>query len=340
MPGPHDPNHTGSAGVALSDAGEETGKPISSKEEGTVKGLRARTRFWLGMAALLLGLATLAIGFFFFSTWPGVLAAETIGAGLALLAICALLLPSTRRAASVSADTAAADDAALDHPGESSAAALASPDAATAALESPAAPVAAPVPEPAAAASAAPSAEPLETSAAPAAAPESVAPEAAPARQPTRPKTGVPPQNGHAAATRTPRTRAKTDADMPVPRPPLTNLPLSYPRPSGGYSIDTEAEDLSQLLGDVAEQTVIAVATRGQRGKERRERMAGKIDAFSQEMAADPNYAPIVAFLESISALLRAGQPIPASQALVDPFDGLYGYVITLIRRKTGRTHD
>ncbi|HEU5369312.1 MAG TPA: hypothetical protein VFU69_12645 [Ktedonobacterales bacterium] len=302
-----------------------------------MKGLRARTRFWLGMAALLLGLATLAIAFIFFSTWPGVLAAETFGAGLALLAICALLLPTTRRAATASPDTADTADAALDRPSEpSAAAALAPPDAAIATLEPPAAPVAASVPE----ATVAPSVEEPEASAAPAAAPESVAPEAAPASQPARPKTGVPPQNGHAAATRTPHTRAKTDADVPVSRPPLTNLPLSYPRPSGGYSIDTEAEDLSQLLGDVAEQTVIAVATRGQRGVERCERMASKIDAFSREMAVDPNYAPIVAFLESISALLRAGQPIPASHALVDPFDGLYGYVITLIRRKTGRTHD
>ncbi|HEY7354830.1 MAG TPA: hypothetical protein VH590_00145 [Ktedonobacterales bacterium] len=336
MPGPHDPNHTGNTGVALSDAGEETGNPISSKEGGTVKGSRARTRFWLGMAALLLGLATLAIAFIFFSTWPGVLAAETFGAGLALLAICALLLPTTRRAASASPDNADATDAALERPAEpSSDAAPAPADIASAALEPPAASVAAPVAEPAAA----PGVDQPEASAAPDAAPESVA-EAAPASQPARPKTGAPPQNGHATAASTPRARAKTDADIPVPRPPLTNLPLSYPRPSGGYSIDTEAEDISQLLGDVAEQTVIAVATRGQRGVERRERMASKIDAFSGEMAGDPNYAPIVAFLESISALLRAGQPIPASHALVDPFDGLYGYVITLIRRKTGRTHD
>jgi hypothetical protein len=331
MPGPHDPDHTGSAGVALSDAGEETGNHLSSKEEGTVKGSRARTRFWLGMAALLSGLATLAIGLIFFSTWPGVLAAETIGAGLALLAICGLLLPDTRRAATASPHTADAPDAALDHPAEPpSATALASPDAASATLEPPAAPAAAPEP----------AAEQPEASAAPAVAPEPAAPEAAPASQPTQPKTGLPQQNGHAAAARTPRSRSKAEADASVPRPPLTNLPLSYPRPSGGYPLDTEAEDLSQLLGDVAEQTVIAIVTRGQRGKERRERMASKIDAFSQDMAVDPNYAPIVAFLESISALLRAGQPIPASQALVDPFDGLYGYVITLIRRKTGRTHD
>jgi hypothetical protein len=117
-------------------------------------------------------------------------------------------------------------------------------------------------------------------------------------------------------------------------------LPHGYPRPSGGYSIDAEAEDLSQLLGDVAEQTVMAVATRGQRGVERRERMASKIDAFGQEMSVDPSFAPVVAFLESISALLRAGKPIPASKELVDPFNGLYDAVLTFIRRKTGRTHD
>jgi len=117
-------------------------------------------------------------------------------------------------------------------------------------------------------------------------------------------------------------------------------LPHDYPRPSGGYWIDAEAEDLSQLLGDVAEQTVMAVATRGQRGVERRERMASKIDAFGQEMSVDPSFAPVVAFLESISALLRAGKPIPASKELVDPFNGLYDAVLTFIRRKTGRTHD
>ncbi|HEY7350160.1 MAG TPA: hypothetical protein VH599_17710 [Ktedonobacterales bacterium] len=349
MPGPHDPNYTSSAGLVLRDEGEETGNPTSTKEEGTVKGSRTLTRFWLVMATLLLGLAALVIGFIFFSAWPGVLASEAIGAGLALLASCVLLLTGVRRDDAHSPASAAdASDTAIHQPAEPSPAALPAPPvlASTATREAPAAPTIAPMPE-RAPESAAPGAEQREASApaAPPTTPEPASiPPAEPAapHKPTRPKTDSTAQNGHAATaeaiSRASRPQARDDT--PVPMPPLTNLPQSYPRPSGGYSLDTEAEDLSQLLGDVAEQTVIAAATRGKRGVERRERMASKIDAFSQEMAADPNFAPVVAFLESISALLRAGAPIPASQELVDPFDGLYGYVLTLIRRKTGKTHD
>jgi hypothetical protein len=166
------------------------------------------------------------------------------------------------------------------------------------------------------------------------------APEAAPARKATRPKTSKPPQNGHSATVEASASPSSASNEAPVLKPALTNLSQSYPRPVGGYSIDAEAEDLSQLLGDVAEQTVIVLATRGQRGVERRERMASKIDSFSQEMSADPHYEPVVAYLRSISALLRAGKPIPATHMLVDPFDGLYGYVLTLILRKTGKIHD
>lgn len=351
MPGPHDPNPTSSTGVVLRDAGEEMGNPTSAKEEGTVKGLRSVTRFWLVMAALLLGLATLAIGFIFFFFWPGVLAGESIGAGIALLALSGLLLIGARRATDNSAAT-------LDRPAEPDPAnPIAPPDvaptahtdtASAATLESPPAPAAVPAAEPVPE-SAAPSVEQAEVSAAAAPAPEApAAPEPAPApeAEPAPPRPAAPRTNGLAAqdgnAARASRTRPRPAAreDTALPRPPLSLLPHGYPRPSGGYSIDAEAEDLSQLLGDVAEQTVMAVATRGQRGVERRARMATKIDAFGQEMSVDPNFAPVVAFLEAISALLRAGKPIPASQALVDPFDGLYDAVLTVIRRKTGRTHD
>ncbi len=358
MPGPHDPTRTSGAGLVLRDTGEETGKPTSLQEERAVKGLRTPTRFWLMLAALLLGLATLALGLIFFSNWPGILAAETIGGGLALLATCFLLLTGAwRGTAAEPISPAAAPEASSGPPAAEPdpAAALASPDAAplpppppaptVATLEPPAAPAAPPTLEPAPEA-AAPDAAQAESSAATAPDAADAAPpgasEPAPAAEPPAPKpasakTGQPPQNGHAAA---PRRRSQAGDAATVPRPPLTNLPQSYPRPTGGYALDEEAEDLSQLLGDVAEQTVIAIATRGQRGVERRERMAGKIDSFSREMAVDPNLAPVVAYLESISALLRAGKPIPASKALVDPFDGLYNYVLTLIRRKTGRTHD
>lgn len=334
MPGPHDPNHSGSTGLALGEAGEETGTTTSAKEEDTVKASRRLTRFWLGLAAFVLGLATLAIVFFFFPTWPNALVAEAIGAGAALLALCVILLTGGWRAAPVRPDAPADLTAAPEGPAEAAPAAVSMPtDETVATPEPPAAPAIAPTPEPAPEA-AIPHAEPPAASSG--AAPEA---EAAPATEPARPKTGLPPQNGHAAIRRSAPT-APTDDVIAISRPSLTDLPVSYPRPIGGYSLDVEAEDLSQLLGDVAEQTVIVLVTKGKRGIERRERMASKIDAFSQEMAVDPNYAPVVAYLESISALLRAGKPIPATRALVDPFDGLYGYVLALIRRKTGMTHD
>lgn len=358
MPGPHDPNPTSSAGVVLRDAGEEMGNPTSAKEEGTVKGMRSVARFWLVMAALLLGLATLAIGFIFFFFWPGVLAGESIGAGVALLALSGLLLIGARRATSSTISAADSSDATLDRPAEPSPAnPIAPPDvaptahsdiASAAALEPPPAPAAAPAAEPMPE-SAAPAAEQREVSAAAAPAPEApAAPESAPAPEaepapsrPAAPRTnGLAAQDGNAARASRTRPGPKNKSDVSLPGPPLSLLPRGYPRPSGGYSIDAEAEDLSQLLGDVAEQTVMALATRGQRGVERRERMASKIDAFGQEMSVDPNFAPVVAFLESISALLRAGKPIRASQALVDPFDGLYDAVLALIQRKTGKTHD
>ncbi len=355
MPSPHDPTHQSSTGLAIGDEGAETGNRISTKDEGTMKAARRPPRFWLGLAALLLGLATLAIVFFFFSTWSGVLAAEGVGAGLALLATCFLLVtgvwrdPASQRASSL-------PDGALDLPGETAPAATLEPTAvsapeptpstpAAAIVEPPAAPAETPAPEPAVASAAPPLEQPEAAEAAPPATLEAApAPEAAPtpARKPTRPRPAQPTHNGHSGELEAvrPKGSRSTGDDPPVAKPSLTTLPQSYPRPSGGFALDIEAEDLSQLLGDVSEQTVIAIATRGQRGVERRERMAGKIDSFSQEMSVDPDYAPVVAFLESISALLRAGKPIQPSRALVDPFDGLYGYVLTLIRRKTGQTHD
>jgi hypothetical protein len=35
-----------------------------------------------------------------------------------------------------------------------------------------------------------------------------------------------------------------------------------------------------------------------------------------------------------MAALLRAGKLIPPAKPLVDPFDGLYQYVLTLVRRR------
>jgi hypothetical protein len=364
MPGPHNPDHARSGGLALRDEAEETGNPTSAKEDRTVNGSQTRTRFWLLIVILLLGLATLAIALIFFSTWPGALTAEGIGAGLALLAVCGLVLAGARRPARAGkSEEIQASTAILDQPAEPPASsAPASPSAApeipgqTASAASPAEP--APT-DPAvlersseAAASgttqleaSALSAPSIETPAALPAAPE---PAPAPAAEPmpspkkVQPQTGQRPQNGHTPTTQAPRPRSKPKArnDAPLPFPSLASLPERLPLPLRSQELDTEAEDLSQLLGDVAEQTVLAVATRGQRGIERRARMASKIEVFLQEMAVDPNYAPVAAFLEAIVALLRAGKPIPTSTMLVDPFDGLYNYVLTLIRRKTGKTHD
>ena len=347
MPSPHDSDHPSSAGLALSDSGAETGHPLSTKEEDIVNGMHAPTRFWLVIAALALGLATLAIGMIFFLVWASVLSVEVMGSGLALLAVGSLLLGPWRVAAERPPSPTVTADATSAQPDESApAAALATAYVAPAASEAPAAPEVAPSPEPVPEPVApdepqpeASAAEPEETPP-PAALDEAApAPEVipAPARKAAQPTNGHTSQNGH------------TDPALPTPsasdmvslaKPSLTALPQSYPRPSGGYTLDADAEDLSQLLGDVAEQTVIAIATKGQRGIERRERMATKIDTFSHDMAVDPNYAPVVDFLMAISALLRAGKPIPAAQDLVDPFDGLYGYVLTLIRRKTGKTND
>ena len=128
MPSPHDPNHQSSTGLAIDDEGAETGNRISTMEEGTVKASRRPSYFWLGLAALVLGLATLAIVFFFFSTWSGVLAAESVGAGLALLAAFFLLVTGAWREPARSAVNGPTDGT-LDLPSESaSAATLESPE--------------------------------------------------------------------------------------------------------------------------------------------------------------------------------------------------------------------
>src|SRR6185437_2606312 len=134
---------------------------------------------------------------------------------------------------------------------------------ATAIVEPPATPAALPPPEPAAAPADPAEEPPAATDAATPAASEA-APEPAaappPARKPTRPKTGQPMHNGHSGELEAVRPTRPASDDAPVSKPSLTTLPQSYPRPSGGYALNAEAEDLSQLLGDVAEQTVIAIA--------------------------------------------------------------------------------
>jgi hypothetical protein len=342
MAGPHDPNHARSSGLTLHAEAAETAHSTPAKDERIVKASRAGSRFWLAMAALVPGLAALAIGFIFFSTLQGALAAETIGAGLALLVVSGLLLSGVwgqaKSAQPIGTDTLTA----TPEPSTE-----ASPDTIPEALPQIAATTAAPEQTTVAAAlpdSASPSAPASDTGeASPDAATEpgvAAAPEAAPAaelaptseapKRPARQKA----QNGHAApATQAPRTRAKRapkDGAAPV-----INLSQRFPLPAGSKQIDTQAEDLGSLLGMVAEQTVTAVITGGQPGEEHRARLAEKIDAFRRDMAVDPDYAPVVAFLESLVALLRAAKPIPPVTTLVDPFDGMYESVVSLIRSKT-----
>ncbi|GEM_PF-2183643 len=353
MAGPHDPNHARSSGLTLHAEAAETAHSTPAKDERIVKASRAGSRFWLAMAALVPGLAALAIGFIFFSTLQGTLAAETIGAGLALLVVSGLLLSGVWGQAK-SAQSAGTETpiAAPERPVEiPSLPAPASPDTTPEALPQIAAITAAPEQTTEAAAlpdKASPSAPASDTGeASPDAAKEpgvAAAPEAAPAaepapapappKRPARQKT----QNGHAApAWRAPRTRTRrTPKDDAAPAlPPITRLSQRFPLPAGSKQIDTQAEDLGSLLGMVAEQTVTAVITGGQPGEEHRARLAEKIDAFRRDMAVDPDYAPVVAFLESLVALLRAARPIPPVKTLVDPFDGMYEGVVSLIRSKT-----
>lgn len=361
MAGPHDPDHASSAGLALRAESEETAHFVSTKEARAVNDSRTPPRFWLVLATLVPGLAALAIGIIFFSALPGTLAAETIGAGLALLIVCVLLLTGVWgpvKRAQPSGALAAASVAAPDRTAEP--AAPTSPDstpetpsqtapttATEASNDAAVLPEAVAVPEldaaeagesAASAAAALPDAPPAPRRATP-------KPEPAPTKEPPTPRRATPKraagqtgQNGHAipAAPRTRASRTPLD-DAPLPLPPPLNLAEHFPPFAGPPQLEIDPEKLGTLLGDVADQAVTAVVTSGPPGVEHRTRLAERIDAFRRDLAIDPNYAPIAAFLEAMVALLRAGEPIPASEPLVDPFDGLYEYVLLLIERKTGK---
>ncbi len=339
MPSPHDPDHSRGASVLLPEEMEETERPVPGDKALKANHPPASARFWLGLMACLFGLVVLATGLFFFSAWPGTLAVEVLGAGLALLGICALVisgawLPVRYQPRETSVPDASPDLPPLPvppatplkpeiHP---------SPSVSTEPISAPA--LAVPPSEETiqVEGNAAPGAS-LET---PAAAPE-VTP--APGKRATSPRKPAA-QNGQQPARSTPRP-ASTPGSVTEPRlPALTNLPAGLPPFVDRNLIDAEASDLGDLLGDIAEQTVLAMLTRGQRGTQRRERMAAKIEAFRKEMALDPDYTAVANFLESITGLLRAGTIMPASRPLVEPFDGLYDYVLTLIRRKGSAQHD
>lgn len=362
MPSPHDPDHTRGASVMLPDTAEETGRPLPSKKELKAPTSRTSARFWLGLVAFLFGLAVLATGLILFSTWPGALAVEVIGAGLALLAVCALVISGAWLPARPQPREATIADASPDLPPlPAPTATLPMPElspAPPASTESSSAPTpAAPTVEELiqAGASSAPAGQTVGE--APAAAPTEAqaAPdgEAAPApgKRTTRPRKPTAPNDQPSAGATRRRSTPPASAPRKVPAraatngtaprlPALTNLPSGLPPSVDRNLIDPDANDLGELLGDIAEQTVMAMLTRGQRGAARRERMATKIETFRKEMALDPDYAAVANFLESITGLLRAGAIVPASRPLVEPFDGLYDYVLTLIRRKSGMQHD
>jgi hypothetical protein len=119
-----------------------------------------------------------------------------------------------------------------------------------------------------------------------------------------------------------------------VSRPSLVNLPQRFHLSETHAVIDEEADDLGDLLGRVAEQGALAMITKGLRGVQRRARLAEKLEGFQRDLARSPDYAPIADFLKAMAALLRAGTLIPPITPLEDPFDGLYDYVLTLIRRR------
>ena len=325
MPSPHDPDHARGASVLLPDEMEETERPTPISNVSTGNDSPASARLWLGLVALLFGLAALATGLIFFSAWPGALAVEVVGAGLASLAICALVISGAWLPARAQPKEASIPDAAPDLP-----------------TLSPSAPSAMP-PRPEIPSTPAVTSEPISASAPDVSAvEESLQPAAAPApgKRATRPRQPAA-QNGQQRPVRSTPRSASVPGSVTEPRlPALTNLPAGLPPFVDRNLIDADANDLGDLLGDIAEQTVLAMLTRGQRGTQRRERMAAKIEAFRKEMALDSDYAAVTHFLESITGLLRAGTIMPASRPLIEPFDGLYEYVLTLIRRKSGTQHD
>ncbi len=348
MSSPRGPDHSRSASLVLPEEAAETGHSTPTRKAIMVNESRTQVRFWLGLAAFLAGLALLAIGLIFFPTRPGTLAAEIVGSGVALLTVCVLLVSGVWRPVSaqqveevvtpeatperavVSASTVAPSQPAPSPP-------IFEPDVASQVT-----PPAEQAPEPSQASVS------QETASAVAGAASITTSESAPEQAPAAPadkgaarkrsKAAKKEQDGHPGARRRAPTKASSQTEPRLPA--LTNLPQSFPPFADRTLIDVEAEDLGELLGDIAEQSAMAMLTRGQRGAQRRERLAARIEAFRQEMARDPEYAPVAAFLEAVVGLLRAGTPIPAPTSLVEPFDGLYEYTLKLIRRKSRMTHD
>lgn len=336
MPSPHDPDHSRGASVLLPEEMEETERHIPGGKALKSNTPPALARFWLGLIAFLFGLATMTTGLILFSAWPGALAVEVMGAGLALLGICVLVISGAWLSARAQPREAIISDASPNL------ATLPAPPAAPSSPEIHPSPPAST--EPIIAPAVSPEEDTIQAdgnvaAGASAETPAAAASEAAPGKRATRPRKQAD-QNGQQPARPNPRPVSALGSVTEPRLPALTNLPIGLPPLVDRNLIDADANDLGDLLGDIAEQTVLAMLTRGQRGTQRRERMAAKIEAFRKEMTLDPDYAAVTNFLESITGLLRAGTIMPASRPLIEPFDGLYEYVLTLIRRKSGTQHD
>lgn len=340
----HDPNHSHSAGLVLSEGAEETAEATGAGKAPGARAARSSVGFWAWMVMFLLGVAALGTGLIFYSVQPGVLSLEGMGAGVGVLVLCLLLVVGARRLVEAPAGEAPKQTEATPEPADTSvspeppllsavpsAAPPESPPAVSPTLPTSEAALSVPV-EPVSAPASATQAE-----AAAEASPAPAAPKPKPARKPTKSPEEESAQNGQMAEEELPALadgQADTSAPEEIAMPSLAQLPERYHLSTTHAVIDEEADDLGDLLGRVAEQSALAMATKGARGAQRRANLAEKIEQFQQEMARDPEYTPVANFFESMAALLRAGTLIPPVKRLEDPFDGLYQYVLTLVRRR------
>ncbi len=337
----HDPNHSPGAGLVLSESAEETAEATLAGKVSSAQASRSRTGFWAGMVMIVLGAVALGAGLIYFFVAPGLLSLESMGSGLGVLLLCGLLVVGARRLIEAPAEQAPPR---ITTPLDSSDA-PAPPEPLTSSVVPPPVfpetPLAVPLPEaalsdpvdtaPPASASDTPPEEAAEAAPAPA------EPKKRPARKPGKSASGTSAQNGHALAENVPTLaagQAETSAPKDVVMPSLAHLPERYHLSATHAVIDEDVDTLGDLLGRVAEQGAMLMTAKGRQGAQRRANLAQKIEQFQQDMARDPDYMPVADFFAAMAALLRAGTLIPPVKPLVDPFDGLYQYVLTLVRRR------
>ncbi len=336
----HDPNHSHGAGLVLSEGAEETAEATAAGKAPGVRRPRSRAGFWVWIVMFLLGVAALGTGLIYYSVQPGLLSLEGMGAGLGLLMLCLLVVAGRRRL--IEPPT---EEVPIRPKEELEPSAVAVPPAPLmpSTVSASVLPETPPAVPPASSAPEAALSVPVEPADAPASAAQAEAPPApaAPKPKPARKLAKSPQQksgqNGHTMAEDLPALpagQAETSTPEEIAMPSLAQLPERYHLSTTHAVIDEEADDLGDLLGRVAEQSALAMATKGPRGAQRRANLAEKIEQFQQEMARDPEYTPVANFFASMAALLRAGTLIPPVKRLEDPFDGLYQYVLTLVRRR------